>query len=313
MRSVTGVIALALFVGVGAFVLSHRADGRARPRRRAGARVSSRSALAEAAAESLDSGIGHRPGRRRARSHLDRAPRDRFADRAHGSRHGHEPADGRRLLRAGAAGPRVRRGGRARQSLGRAGSGIRVARVAGRHRRRCQRQRLDRGGRSARDDIPEAARAAALAARQAAAAGGGGGAVAGGRGRRCRSRRRGGAAARRRTRRRGRGARLGGGGREAQPQRGGRGNAAPPRPADAHVLKFSRTGQFLLQIGKAGEPGAKDSQTGLDHPADVAVDSAANEVYVADGGDEPAHRRLRREHRRVQAAVDGTRRPRSDT
>jgi len=71
---------------------------------------------------------------------------------------------------------------------------------------------------------------------------------------------------------------------EAQPQRGGRGNAGPPRPQDAHVLKFSSTGQFLLQIGKAGQPGAKDSQTGLDRPADVAVDSAANEVYVADGG-----------------------------
>jgi len=50
------------------------------------------------------------------------------------------------------------------------------------------------------------------------------------------------------------------------------------------VLKFSRTGQFLLQIGKAGQPGDKNSQTGLDRPADVAVDSAANEVYVADGG-----------------------------
>lgn len=71
---------------------------------------------------------------------------------------------------------------------------------------------------------------------------------------------------------------------EAQPQRGGRGNAAPPRPQDAHVLKFSRTGQFLLQIGKAGQPGAKDSQTGLDRPADIAVDSVANEVYVADSG-----------------------------
>jgi hypothetical protein len=70
---------------------------------------------------------------------------------------------------------------------------------------------------------------------------------------------------------------------EAQPQRGGRGNA-PPRPQDGHVLKFSRTGQFLLQIGKAGQPGDKTSQTGLDRPADVAVDSAANEVYVADGG-----------------------------
>ncbi len=70
---------------------------------------------------------------------------------------------------------------------------------------------------------------------------------------------------------------------EAQPQRG-RGNAAPPRPQDAHVLKFASDGKFLLQIGHAGQPGDKTSQTALDRPTDVAVDSAASEVYVADGG-----------------------------
>jgi DNA-binding beta-propeller fold protein YncE len=59
--------------------------------------------------------------------------------------------------------------------------------------------------------------------------------------------------------------------------------AAPPRPVDAHVLKFSRTGQFLLQIGKAGAPGDEASTTGLHRPAGTAVDVAANEVYVADG------------------------------
>jgi hypothetical protein len=65
----------------------------------------------------------------------------------------------------------------------------------------------------------------------------------------------------------------------------GRGAAAatPPRPVDAHVLKFSRAGQFLLQIGKAGAPGADDSTTALHRPAGTAVDAAANEVYVADG------------------------------
>jgi hypothetical protein len=52
---------------------------------------------------------------------------------------------------------------------------------------------------------------------------------------------------------------------------------------DAHVLKFTRTGKFLLQIGKAGAPGANDSKTALNRPAAVAVDAAANEVYVADG------------------------------
>ena len=64
---------------------------------------------------------------------------------------------------------------------------------------------------------------------------------------------------------------------------GGGRAAAPPRPADAHVLKFSRSGEFLLQIGKAGAPGGNDSTTALNRPAGVAVDTAANEVYVADG------------------------------
>jgi DNA-binding beta-propeller fold protein YncE len=63
----------------------------------------------------------------------------------------------------------------------------------------------------------------------------------------------------------------------------GRGTAAPPKPQDAHVLKFSKTGSFLLQIGKAGNVGTNDSKDALNRPAGVAVDDAANEVYVADG------------------------------
>ena len=67
----------------------------------------------------------------------------------------------------------------------------------------------------------------------------------------------------------------------------GRGAAAlagPPPVPDAHVLKFSRTGQFLLQIGTPGKSDGPTSQTTLNRPAAVAVDSAANEVYVADSG-----------------------------
>lgn len=64
---------------------------------------------------------------------------------------------------------------------------------------------------------------------------------------------------------------------------GGRANAAPPKPQDAHVLEFDRTGKFLLQIGKPGNVGANDSKDALNKPAGVAVDTAANEVYVADG------------------------------
>lgn len=59
--------------------------------------------------------------------------------------------------------------------------------------------------------------------------------------------------------------------------------SAPAKPIDAHVLKFSRKGEFLLQIGKAGAPGGHDSTTALNRPAGVAVDVEANEVYVADG------------------------------
>ena len=58
--------------------------------------------------------------------------------------------------------------------------------------------------------------------------------------------------------------------------------AAPP-PADAHVLKFSGDGKFLLQIGKPGETGDDASRTSLNRPMAVDVDTAANEVYVADG------------------------------
>ena len=71
----------------------------------------------------------------------------------------------------------------------------------------------------------------------------------------------------------------------AQPPAGrGRGPAAPAGPADAHVLKFARDGKFLLQIGTPGKMDGPDSQTTLNRPAAVAVDTTANEVYVADSG-----------------------------
>ncbi|HEX6323869.1 MAG TPA: hypothetical protein VFZ36_09100 [Vicinamibacterales bacterium] len=64
--------------------------------------------------------------------------------------------------------------------------------------------------------------------------------------------------------------------------RGGRGGGAgqTPPPPDAHILKFSRDGKFLLQIGKPGQTSGND---GLNRPMAIDVDTAANEVYVADG------------------------------
>jgi DNA-binding beta-propeller fold protein YncE len=64
----------------------------------------------------------------------------------------------------------------------------------------------------------------------------------------------------------------------------GGGAAPPPPPEDAHVLKFSGDGKFLLQIGTPGQVGTPDSQTNLNRPSGIAVDMAANEVYVADKG-----------------------------
>src|SRR6185369_8518184 len=72
---------------------------------------------------------------------------------------------------------------------------------------------------------------------------------------------------------------------QAEPAAGqARGAAAPAKPQDAHVLKFSPTGQFILQIGHAGKAEGNDSKTGLNRPASVTVDGNANEVYVADTG-----------------------------
>ena len=65
----------------------------------------------------------------------------------------------------------------------------------------------------------------------------------------------------------------------------GRGRGGPPPgPADAHLLKFSRDGKFLLQIGEPGKMDGPDSKTTLNRPSAVAVDTSANEVFVADTG-----------------------------
>ena len=52
---------------------------------------------------------------------------------------------------------------------------------------------------------------------------------------------------------------------------------------DAHILKFTRQGRFLLQIGRQGKgQGSNDTQN-LGAAAHMVVDRAANELYVADG------------------------------
>jgi hypothetical protein len=52
---------------------------------------------------------------------------------------------------------------------------------------------------------------------------------------------------------------------------------------DAQIVKFSRDGKFLLQIGRKGQnKGSNDTQN-LGGPANFAFDAAANEIFVADG------------------------------
>jgi DNA-binding beta-propeller fold protein YncE len=71
--------------------------------------------------------------------------------------------------------------------------------------------------------------------------------------------------------------------------RGGAPGGAPEKPppppiADAHVLKFSSDGRYLMTIGTPGKMDGPESQTTLNRPSAVAYDSAANEVFVADMG-----------------------------
>jgi len=52
---------------------------------------------------------------------------------------------------------------------------------------------------------------------------------------------------------------------------------------DAHILKFTRQGKFLLQIGHQGKGAGSNDTANLGAAASMVVDEAANELYVADG------------------------------
>lgn len=52
---------------------------------------------------------------------------------------------------------------------------------------------------------------------------------------------------------------------------------------DAQILKFTRDGRFLLQIGRKGQSRGSNDTANLGGAANMTVDSAANELYVADG------------------------------
>ena len=55
-------------------------------------------------------------------------------------------------------------------------------------------------------------------------------------------------------------------------------------PKDHHLVQFSPDGKFLRQLGKPGTSGGSNATTQqLGRPAQLQVDRAANEIFVADG------------------------------
>jgi len=65
---------------------------------------------------------------------------------------------------------------------------------------------------------------------------------------------------------------------------GHNGQGPDPAPGSTgRILKFTADGEFLLQIGRAGQSGGSSDTENLGRPAGIVVDPAANEVYIADG------------------------------
>src|SRR3989442_5515977 len=52
---------------------------------------------------------------------------------------------------------------------------------------------------------------------------------------------------------------------------------------DAHVLKFTKSGKFLMQIGHQGKSGGSNDMENFGRVAKIFVDPKANEAYISDG------------------------------
>ena len=63
----------------------------------------------------------------------------------------------------------------------------------------------------------------------------------------------------------------------------GKDNVWLPTNQGHQMLKFTRQGKFLLQIGHEGQSKGNTDTANLNRAAEAEVDLAANEVYVADG------------------------------
>jgi DNA-binding beta-propeller fold protein YncE len=54
-------------------------------------------------------------------------------------------------------------------------------------------------------------------------------------------------------------------------------------PLDAHILKFTRGGKFLLQLGKPMRNAGSNDPVNFWRVAKISIDPLANEAYIADG------------------------------
>ena len=52
---------------------------------------------------------------------------------------------------------------------------------------------------------------------------------------------------------------------------------------DAQVLKFTKAGRFLLQVGRSGQSTGNHDMANFSRPTEVFVDPLADEAYVSDG------------------------------
>jgi hypothetical protein len=57
----------------------------------------------------------------------------------------------------------------------------------------------------------------------------------------------------------------------------------PPGDSDDVLLKFTTAGKFVLQIGHRNSSGGNADTRNLHQPADSFLNSATNEIFVADG------------------------------
>jgi DNA-binding beta-propeller fold protein YncE len=53
--------------------------------------------------------------------------------------------------------------------------------------------------------------------------------------------------------------------------------------ADAHVVKFTKAGKFLMQFGKPGQNKGSNDLENFGRPAKIFIDANTNEAYIADG------------------------------